>query len=341
MDSRFKKRLAIVVMLLLFASLNYAAPILAIHGPRELSFFGIIAGGVFLAEFQLLAIWAAMGPGHWLSRWSLITLLTVLNCMAFVLGALHARGLTGISELIEMGAAFFLYVQASQAPLWLLKKISRRQLVGWEETQLTTRHERSQFRILDILKCMAYLSVTLACLQFIPFAGVFTQLYLVGLAIGLIVWMFMLAVVSPCVWGAFAAKRKLILLGFAWLFYCLVVMLPVVGLAIGLLPGPDPGAASLLFYPFIVADCLTVYFVMLFFRRLGVQFVRLDKRSGGQPEILFLEPSSNSSEPQTPFDAGEETETPPIAPDEIAFEDEQSGEPQKKPADPFEEEPAE
>ena len=308
--AKLNKTFIITAILLFFGLLDSTIFSASRHSLGIWTWMQWVAVGMVYGQFHLLAIWAVMGPGRWLVRWPTTILLNVVSWELLTWRLRDQAGYYGP----PLASVFLSYLLVSQTLLLIISSVSGWRLVDGEEAQSATSPQRSQFQILDILKCMAVLSATLAFLKLTSFRLPTSEVSLWNLALLAIVICLLLAAILPCLWSAFAKTSELILIGLLWLLYGGAVTLVWLGGA-ALLFGPQTfdSEAFWMFYVLFTSQCMTVYLVMLIFRGMGVRLVRLGN-SGGQPQAASPEPRpEKETAPASPFDDHDEevSKTPP------------------------------
>ncbi len=254
--------------------------------------------GICAGQFNLVAIWSALAEGRLILRlpWSL--LLATLIWYALVIGnriaSLPTRRAMSFGEAVTLGVVLLAGLVVVQLPLWFAGKG-----FGWRLTSPSvpgdSAEQQQQFNIGHLLLGTGLIAVTLALGRFVlPVGGYggFTlhhELPTMLMVIGIV----NLAVTLPCIWGAFADYRIVLVGLFAWPVYCLAVTGVEFAALVAMLgsPGGEDHLVLLMFGIFNLTQCLSVFGTLLLLRAVGFRFVR----RGRQHAIGKCDPATESA----------------------------------------------
>lgn len=250
---------------------------------RRWKFVGFILLGACISQLNLIAVWAALGPGNIVVRLPWALLLALLSWYAMVLGN-RAAGHASFSlrEALQLGVVWLVGVVVAQIPLWIASRAFGFRLVQ-EPPHLQHLHETkargNQFHLRDLLLGMMLLSMALAPLRAVlpgdSLNGVFNVApgwfaVLGGLAAC------NLLITLPCLWGAFLRAPMLLLFALIWPFYCALLTFLEVALLYG-----DILVHAETHWDFLLCNLsqyVTVTGVLLVFRVIYFRLVRVGRR---------------------------------------------------------------
>jgi hypothetical protein len=271
-DKDYLGRFLIAGLICLFVGINLA--VASLIDANEECVFGVVVG-ICVGQVNLIALWAALASGNVLVRlpWSL--LLGVAMWYSLVFGARLTGNFAFLpGDATLLGAILLVGIVCAQIPLWIAGKV-----FCWKLLRGPLTFESRQFSLRQLLAGMFLLSAALAAGRIVLPDGSrwdsFMEYELWVLVAALIVSN--LVITLPCIWGSFARLRWLLLLSLAWLVYCAVLTAIEFGALCALLgsPGRDWYETALAFYLINVAQCGTVFSVLLLLRSVGFRFVRV------------------------------------------------------------------
>jgi hypothetical protein len=240
--------------------------------------------GIGIGQLNLIATWAALAPGNFLVRlpWSL--LLTVWMWQALIVG--NRMQFSGFprAQAVLLGMVLLFGLFVAMAPLAIAARFFRWRLLGWRQQVATDGHAavRVQFHLRHLLLSMFLLSLAMAMVRWILPEGrgweiaTDDELYVLlpGVAFCNVV------VTIPCIWGAFASRRLLPLLAAGWFAYGALLTGVEIGFFVFFLGPPPDGLLEVFFLIYLMnlMQCLTVFGVLVIFRRIGFRLVRVNAR---------------------------------------------------------------
>jgi len=272
-------------LILVFLGVDFALPFLL---DSRWEWIGTVLLGVCIAQLNLIAAWAALGPGNVVLRlpWSL--LLVVLMWYALMLGNHAADRGTELRGAVLLGVNLFVGFAAAQIPLWIAAWAFRWRLIRKTAEPGPMPSDRFQFRILHLLAATTFLAVALAPARVVLPQGSLKDFHWQG-----VLWVILagavlgnLLVTVPCIWGAFLRKSLLAPVAIGWLVYCAVLTAAEYQL-LSLL-GPFPDRAPMMMYGMNLAQCATVFGTLLILRAAGFRLRRQSKLRGDQKDLQTL-----------------------------------------------------
>lgn len=224
--------------------------------------------GFSIAQINLIATWAALGPGKLLVRLPWALLMGVSMWYALTLG-----GSPQLGPNRELGQQILFLILVVQIPPWIANfGLGWRLLVSGGEPG--TANDR-QFRLSHLLGGVLLLCIALSLgravlppgnQQTVPLNRQFWILHSV-VGIG------NLLLVSPCIWGAFARWTMLPLWAGIGILYAWLMSLLEVGVLTALLGGSGADVFAVL-CPLNLTQCATVWATLLLLRASGFRLVR-------------------------------------------------------------------
>jgi hypothetical protein len=245
-------------------------------GERRLPDLACVAMlGVCIAEFNLIAAWAALAPGNVFVRlpWSL--LLTVLIWYALILGNRLVDPFD-LDDACLLGTSLLGGAMVAQFPVWIAGRFFRWRLV-LDEVGCERADGPGQFRIAHLLLGMLFLSIGLGLGRVILPAGEFTGIDLEDGGLPMIFTVVAAAnllITVPCIWGAFLRPRRLLVYAGGWLACLAAMTFLEYGALLAVLQ--DQIASDSLAQAMVVnvAQCATVILAMGLFRWAGLRLQR-------------------------------------------------------------------
>jgi hypothetical protein len=258
------------------------------HRIHDSQWLAAILMGLCIGQVNLIAVWASLAPGNIVLRvaWSL--LLTMAMWYGLILGSrpLLDSSHTDMtrSEAIVLIVVLLGSVAILQVPLWIGKKVFRWRLTRQPGDTETALLEDRQFQLQHLFIAMVLLAITLSPLhQVLPsgsrdYPTMRSEMWVLLAAMTLC----NLVVTLPCIWWAFASKRRLIPLLLGWPFYCAVLTAIEFGCLCAILgrPGASYWEVALSFYLINLSQCVAVLGTLWILRAIGFRMVRMPARRG-------------------------------------------------------------
>lgn len=255
---------------------DYATPWVLDEGSDWIQavFLGVCSG-----QLNLIAVWAALGPGNIVLRLPWSVLLTVFMWYALVLG-LRRWGRVELDDAVLLGVVLFGAVVVLQIPLWIASRSSGWRLTAAHLQGIPAKPEQLQFELRHMLIGMAILSAALAPARAVLPPGSLENLVKAGwswvpVTVGLVV---NLAVVVPCIWLAFLRPKIGGQVALGWLACVAMATGLEVLVFIGVWGTPVDAGFFLLYFVVNVFQCATVIGVLLVLRLLGWRLERCNMR---------------------------------------------------------------
>jgi hypothetical protein len=243
--------------------------------------------GLCIGQLNLIATWASLAPGNIVLRISWSFLLTMSMWYSLVLGNQDTWGMTSSSEMSRSDAVLLMIILLSsvailQIPLWIAKKVFRWRLTRQPDDTAASLQEDRQFHLQHLLIAAFLLAVALSPLRQVLPPGQIDSLELDGKMCVLLAVTVLcnLVVTIPCIWWAFASRRKSMLFAFAWPVYCAVLTAVEVGIlyaTVGSLR-PEWQETVVIFYVANLSQCAVVLGTLWILRTIGFRMVRLPCR---------------------------------------------------------------
>lgn len=244
--------------------------------------FSAAALGLCIGQLNLVATWAVFAPGNLALRLPWALLLTVLIWYALILGNRAYNPQFTLEEAVIAGMALIGGSLGAQVPLWIASRLAHVRLVQATQDAQDDERQRGQFRMRHVLAGMVLLSLALAPLRallpqgdtlwprdfpYLQFAAVLGAMGVCNLLITV-----------PCIWGAFLPSRKLPSVAVGWAVYCavLTVLEATFLIAVSARPPNILEHFWVLYFGNLV-QCLVVFGVLLLFRAIGFQLVRVKR----------------------------------------------------------------
>jgi hypothetical protein len=245
-------------------------------GPQREALLALLLG-LYLAQINLIAIWAALVPGRVIVRWPWAWFLAALMWYAMILGNRIHDGWReprfDRSDALTLGAVLLFGVIAAQVPLWIARRWQWRLVPEAPDASDVPQDER-QFSLRQLLLGMVLLSVALGMGRWIlpPGSAGVDLNHELPILLPVLAIVNML-VVLPCIWGAFLEWRLLPVLAVVWFMYALVVTAIEIGVLVAFL-GPAGDDIFSMFLLFNLAQCLAVTGTLMVLRVAGFRLIR-------------------------------------------------------------------
>ncbi len=235
--------------------------------------------GICIGQLNLIAIWAALGPGNIVLRLPWSVLLTVFMWYALVLG-LRRWGRVELDDAVLLGVVLLGAAVVLQIPLWIASRSSGWRLTAAHLQGMPAKGEQLQFELRHMLIGMAILSAALAPARTVLPPGSLENLVESGwswapVTVGLVV---NLAVVVPCIWLAFLRPKIAGQVALGWLAYVAAVTGLEVLVFIAVWRAPVEARLFMMYFILNVLQCATVIGVLLVLRLLGWRLERCNVR---------------------------------------------------------------
>jgi hypothetical protein len=247
-------------------------------GPQHEELLALLVG-IYVAQINLIAIWAALALGRVIVRWPWAWFLAALMWFAMILGnrfylfRMQYSSRFDRSDALTLGVVLLFGVITAQVPLWIARRWKWRLVLGTSDAIGAASDER-QFSLRQLLLSMVLLSVALGLGRWIlPPGRVAIDLDDELLFILPVIAIVNMLVVLPCIWGAFFEWRLLPVLAVVWFMYALVVTAIEIGVLVAFL-GPAGDDIFAMFLLFNLAQCLAVAGTLMVLRVAGVRFIR-------------------------------------------------------------------
>ena len=238
--------------------------------------------GLFIAQVNLVAVWAALAPGRLMVRlpWSLF--LATLMWYAVVLGfRWSGRDRFTFENAITLGLMLLFGVLVTQLPLWVANRWFRWRLTSVAEDTSTALSER-QYGIRHLLAGMFLLGLALGLGRVVLPLDEAPSVHLERAFLVLIPAMAIcnLMVTVPCIWCAFAPWSRMLPLAIGWVVYAATVSLTEVGVLILFLGPPGDNRVFAAFGVMNVTQCVTVWLTCVVLRWAGFRLTRRPATTG-------------------------------------------------------------
>lgn len=235
--------------------------------------------GICIGQLNLIAVWAALGPGNIVLRLPWSVSLTVFMWYALVLG-LRRRGRVELDDAVLLGVVLLGAAVVLQIPLWIASRSSGWRLTAAHLQGMPAKSGQLQFELRHMLIGMAILSAALAPARAVLPPGSLENLVESGwswapVTVGLVV---NLAVVVPCIWLAFLRPKIAGQAALGWLAYVAVATGLEVLVFIAVWHAPAEARLFMMYFILNVFQCATVIGVLLVLRRLGWRLERWNVR---------------------------------------------------------------
>jgi hypothetical protein len=242
--------------------------------------------GLCIGQVNLIATWASLAPGNIVLRVSWSFLLTMAMWYGLIFGSQHSWGVPSSSEMSPSDAILLLAILMGgvvilQIPLWIAKKAFRWRLTRQPGDTVAALQEDRQFHLQHLLIAAFLLAVALSPLHYVLPPGQVDSWELDGEVCVLLAAAVLSNVVMtlPCIWWAFASRRKLIGLVVTWLVYCAVLAAIESVIFCALIDGPWMWRdAAVFFYAINLSQCVVVLGTLWILRAIGFRMVRLPCR---------------------------------------------------------------
>jgi hypothetical protein len=264
------------VLLVAFLLVDFATPRWWSSGPEPTS---VLALGVCIGQVNLIAAWAAIGPGNLAVRLPWSAALGLMMWYALVLGGRVAQPCCSLDDAAVLGVALLGWLLIAQVPLWVAKAAFRWRLIRGGGAAVSADGP-PQFTVRHLLLGTLLLSVALSpCRAVLPpsrlaYPQIGREFYIMLVAAVVC----NLVVTVPCIWGALLTAARTPSLVVRWLGHCMVLTaleLTAVCVAFGL--PPKPHEKLLLYYITNVAQGAAVFVPLRAFRAFGFRMVRLPR----------------------------------------------------------------
>jgi hypothetical protein len=242
---------------------------------------GICIFGIFIAQLNLIAVWAALAPGNVILRVPCSLLLCLLMWYSLLLGnyVAHGRHPFGRSDALFLGAVLVAGEIATQVPMWIAGSVFGWRLTDREADHADVKHRVGQFELKHLLLGMLLFSLAVAPTRVAlpPEDGGLFRLFLFEVvAVLFILAACNLVFTVPCVWGAFMRFPEVVFASIGWLMYCAILSAVVVSVTSMLLKYQGNGLTAVIagLFAINVSQCVTVFGTLLVFRALGFRLQR-------------------------------------------------------------------
>jgi hypothetical protein len=255
--------------------------------PASISLVAVLMG-LCIGQVNLIAVWASLAPGNIVLRvaWSL--LLTMAMWYGLILGS-RPLLLSSYTDMTRSQAIVLLIVLLGsvavlQVPLWIGKKVFRWRLTRQPGDTAAALQEDRQFNLQHLLIATVLLAMALSPLREVLPPGIvdFPEMHHTMWVLLAALTLCNLVITLPCIWWAFASKRRLIPLLLGWPFYCAVLTAIEFGCVCAILgrPGEGYGKIALSFYLINLSQCAAVLGTLWILRAIGFRMVRMPARRG-------------------------------------------------------------
>lgn len=266
----------LTALIALFLTADYLTP--SGFGPR-FDYWMAFLLGVYIAQVNLIAMWAALAPGNVLTRlpWSL--LLATSMWIATVLGMPEHETRGTLGEARALAVVLLISVFIAQVPLWIASRAFRWRLVSWQTSREDAMRGKAQFQIRHVMISMVFLSIALGLSRLVVSGLKPSAFHWEDEFAALLIAMTVsnLIVTVPCIWGAFVPVRFLAPACIGWALYCAFISVTEVGILIMILGSPGDEPVFQIFTLMNLTQGAAVFGTLLILRAMGFQLLRIPK----------------------------------------------------------------
>jgi len=269
------KWIAAGAVVFVFLAFDFAAPP-PLTGLTDNWLVAAIGFGICIGQINLIATWAALGPGNIMVRLPWSILLSVLMWDSLVLGNRAINNSYSLSDAAFLGCILLVAIIAAQLPLWIARGVFQWRLVGSIAETSVDRKGPLQFCLWHLMVDIFLLSVALTSARIVlPSRDVVSlRLDNDSLVILPAVILCNLLITLPCIWGAFLRRTTIVPIVFVWLFYG-AFLTAIEFDALVAMRGPLSRADSPWgFYLLNLTQCITVFGTLLIFRMVGFKLIQ-------------------------------------------------------------------